>query len=168
MDDLADDVLVGEADDEAVLGRIVLVLRLGDQSLTRIVVGCTLLDARFRWAWRVGRRTFTLTAAPVLDLVPREVRVVLLKLGLFPESAICASNPHSKQLAETPSDRMSKRGCTHNEAEEEIACAIQSILTVGILTGCSPVSYLRSAEEVRKFVRWARIWKALCGEARAL
>jgi hypothetical protein len=42
MDDLGDDVLVGEADDEAVLGRIVLVLRLGDQPLTRIVIGCAL------------------------------------------------------------------------------------------------------------------------------
>ena len=38
--DLGDDVLVGEADDEAVLGRIVLVLRLGDQPLTGIVIGC--------------------------------------------------------------------------------------------------------------------------------
>jgi hypothetical protein len=41
VDDLADDVLVGEADYEAVLGRIVLVLRLGDQPLTSVVVGCT-------------------------------------------------------------------------------------------------------------------------------
>jgi hypothetical protein len=41
VDDLADDVLVGEADDEAVLGRIVLVLGLGDQPLTSVVVGCT-------------------------------------------------------------------------------------------------------------------------------
>jgi hypothetical protein len=40
---LADDVLVGETDDEAVLGRIVLVLGLGDQPLTGIVVGCRLL-----------------------------------------------------------------------------------------------------------------------------
>ena len=40
VDDLGDDVLVGEADDEAVLGRIVLVLRLGDQPLTGIVIGC--------------------------------------------------------------------------------------------------------------------------------
>jgi hypothetical protein len=39
-DDLANNVLVGEADDEAVLGRIVLVLRLGDQPLTGIVIGC--------------------------------------------------------------------------------------------------------------------------------
>ena len=45
MDDLADDVLVGETDDETVLGRIVLVLGLGDQPLAGIVVGCGLLDA---------------------------------------------------------------------------------------------------------------------------
>jgi hypothetical protein len=44
VDNLADDVLVGEANDEAVLGRIVLVLGLGDQPLTGIVVGYGLLD----------------------------------------------------------------------------------------------------------------------------
>ena len=49
MDDLADDVLVGEADDEAVLGRIVLVLGLGDQPLTRIVVGYALLETAASW-----------------------------------------------------------------------------------------------------------------------
>jgi hypothetical protein len=38
-DQLADDVSVGETDDEAVFGSIVLVLRLGDQSLTSIVIG---------------------------------------------------------------------------------------------------------------------------------
>lgn len=34
-----DDVPVGEADDQAVLGSIVLVLGLGDQALAGIVVG---------------------------------------------------------------------------------------------------------------------------------
>jgi hypothetical protein len=48
VDDLGNDVLVGETDDEAVLGRIVLVLGLGDQPLTGIVVGCMLLDATLR------------------------------------------------------------------------------------------------------------------------
>lgn len=38
-----DDVSVGEADDQAVLGRIVLVLGLGDQALAGIVVGLALL-----------------------------------------------------------------------------------------------------------------------------
>lgn len=38
-DDLADDVLVGEADDQAVLWRIVLVLGLGDEALAGVVVG---------------------------------------------------------------------------------------------------------------------------------
>jgi hypothetical protein len=37
--DLHDDVAVGEADDQAVLGRIVLVLGLGDEPLAGIVVG---------------------------------------------------------------------------------------------------------------------------------
>lgn len=39
---LADDVLVGEADDEPVLGRVVLVLGLGHEPLARVVVGLTL------------------------------------------------------------------------------------------------------------------------------
>jgi hypothetical protein len=51
-DDLSDDVAVGEADDEAVLGRIVLVLGLSRQALASIVVG------------------LSLSATLVLDLVP--------------------------------------------------------------------------------------------------
>jgi hypothetical protein len=50
--DLSNDVAVGEADDEAVLGRIVLVLGLGRQALAGIVVG------------------LSLSATLVLDLVP--------------------------------------------------------------------------------------------------
>ena len=46
---LADDVLVGEADDETVLGRIVLVLGLGNQPLARIVVGYALLETATSW-----------------------------------------------------------------------------------------------------------------------
>jgi hypothetical protein len=45
--------------------------------------------------------TLSLPATTVLDLVPREVGGVLLELGLIPESAIGASNPHSKHLAKT-------------------------------------------------------------------
>jgi hypothetical protein len=79
-------------------------------------------------------RTLSLTAAPVLDLVPREVCVVLLELGLFPESAICASNPHSKHLAKTPLDWQSKRGCHYGKRIGDIiAVAIQGILTKGIV-----------------------------------
>jgi hypothetical protein len=55
VDDLADDVLVGETDNEAVLGRIVLVLGLGDQPLTRIVIGCAQLETEFRGrSWSVN------------------------------------------------------------------------------------------------------------------
>lgn len=43
--DLSDDVLVGEADDETVLGRIVLVLGLGDEALAGVVVGLAGLSA---------------------------------------------------------------------------------------------------------------------------
>ena len=134
---MADDVLVGEANDEAVLGRIVLVLGLGDQPLTGIVVGCQLLDAVVHKTIHLVR-TLSLSAALVLDLVPREVGVVLLELGLFPESAICASNPHSKHLAKTPLDKLSKRGC-HDGGRMEgvlVARATQGVLTKGILTGC--------------------------------
>ena len=38
-DDLTDDIFVGEADNEAVLGSIVFVLGLGDETLAGIVVG---------------------------------------------------------------------------------------------------------------------------------
>lgn len=44
-DQLADDFGVGEADDEAVLGSVVLVLVLDDQALTGIVVGLTLASS---------------------------------------------------------------------------------------------------------------------------
>lgn len=40
-----DDVPVGETDDKTVLGSIVLVLGLGDQALTGIVIGLALLSA---------------------------------------------------------------------------------------------------------------------------
>jgi hypothetical protein len=42
IDDLADDVSVGETDDQSVLGRVVLVLGLNDKTLTSVVVGLTL------------------------------------------------------------------------------------------------------------------------------
>lgn len=44
-DDLADDVLVGEADNQAVLGGVVLVLGLGDEALSGVVIGLALLAA---------------------------------------------------------------------------------------------------------------------------
>jgi len=48
VDDLTDDVLVGETDDQSVLGRVVLVLGLNDESLTSIVVGLTLYSNNHR------------------------------------------------------------------------------------------------------------------------
>lgn len=71
-------------------------------------------------------RTLALAAALVLDLVPREVGVVLLELGLFPESAICASNPHSKHLAKTPLDTQSKRGCRNGNGMGDCDCECNS------------------------------------------
>lgn len=40
-DDLADDILIGEADDETVFRSIVLVLGLGNEALAGVVVGLT-------------------------------------------------------------------------------------------------------------------------------
>jgi hypothetical protein len=57
-------------------------------------------------------RTLALATAPVLHLVPREVGVVLLEFRLILESAIDASNPHSKQLAKTPHD-LRRNGVVH-------------------------------------------------------
>lgn len=85
-DDLADDVLVGEADDQAVLGRVVFVLRLGGEALAGVVVGLA------------G------SAALVLDLVAREIRTVLDKFGLrlhSPRVSNCRFSPPPKHLAET-------------------------------------------------------------------
>lgn len=133
VDDLGDDVLVGEADDEAVLGRIVLVLGLSDQPLASIVVGCARLEMEVHGAlWMV--RTLALSAALVLDLVPREVRVVLLEFGLISESAIDASNPHSKQLAKTRLDSR-RGGRSHDEDVQSDTAENQGILTKGML-GC--------------------------------
>ena len=38
-DDLANDVFIGEANNEAVLGSVVFVLRLGDETLACVIVG---------------------------------------------------------------------------------------------------------------------------------
>lgn len=60
--DLADDIGVGDADDEAVLGGVVLVLVLDDQALASIVI------------------SLSLTTATILDLVAFEVSFILLDL----------------------------------------------------------------------------------------
>jgi hypothetical protein len=84
--------------------------------------------------WGDGR-TLALATAPVLDLEPREVGAVLLELGLDLESAIGASNPHSKQLAETPLDGTSKRGNPHDEDRGVSAGDIRAY-TYGRHLGC--------------------------------
>jgi len=62
VSDLADNLGVGESDDETVLRRLVLVLVLGTQPLSLAVVG------------------FSLAAASELDLIPREVGLVFFLL----------------------------------------------------------------------------------------
>jgi hypothetical protein len=91
-------------------------------------------------------RTLSLPATAVLDLEPREVGGVLLNFGLIPESAICASNPHSKHLAKT---LLNCGGCRYgNSVEGVIAAAIQGVLTEGILTAVKLVE--TAARKVRK------------------
>jgi hypothetical protein len=68
VDNLTDDVLVGNTDNESVLGSIVLVLVLNNQALASIVV------------------SLAGTATTVLDLVALEVRAVL---NDFQESHDC-------------------------------------------------------------------------------
>jgi hypothetical protein len=57
-DDLANDIFVGEANDEAVFGSVVFVLGLSDKTLARIVIG------------------FTCTATLVLGLVAAAIALV--------------------------------------------------------------------------------------------
>jgi hypothetical protein len=133
VDDLSDDVLVGEADDQAVLGRIVLVLRLGNQPLTGIVIGCAKSDsdARRRRRWHL---LFPSLRRLYFTWYREKYASFLTSLDFFPESAIGASNPHSKQLAETLLDTRSQRGDPHDEVLWGIA--ERGRLTKGILTCC--------------------------------
>jgi hypothetical protein len=90
VDDLGDDVAVGEANDQAVLRSVVLVLGLGDQALTSIVVG------------------LSLSATAVLGLVATVVRAGLdgLRVRGLPDSHssqqfALQKNPDPKHLAKT-------------------------------------------------------------------
>lgn len=53
-DDLGDDVFVGEADDEPVLGSVVLVLGLRDQAFAGEVVGFTCPSTLWLWSVRLN------------------------------------------------------------------------------------------------------------------
>lgn len=64
VDDLGNDVAVGEANDQAVLGRVVLVLGLGHQALTGIVIG------------------LSLPTTPVLSLIAAMVKLVKMEIYL--------------------------------------------------------------------------------------
>ena len=104
-DDLGDDVAVGEANDKAVLGRIVLVLGLGDEALAGVVVGLALTSAlvlgleatvRREGQFLVGRSASTMRDkgniarkdSPVVRAVLNQLVVHLIE---SPESAIIAS-----------------------------------------------------------------------------
>ena len=81
VDDLHNHLLVGEADDQAVLRGVVLVLRLGDQALAGIVCKSCIYSSAisFRNQKCDTRRTvcLALAATAVLDLETGEVRVGL-------------------------------------------------------------------------------------------
>jgi hypothetical protein len=49
VDDLTDNVLVGETDNQSILRRVVLVLGLNDKSLTSIVIGLTLYSRKKKY-----------------------------------------------------------------------------------------------------------------------
>jgi hypothetical protein len=72
---LADDIAVGESNDEAVFGRIVLVLGLGDQTLTGIVIGLQSVNTDLEVA--LARSYLAGLSALVLGLVSGEVGRVL-------------------------------------------------------------------------------------------
>lgn len=113
VDDLSDDVAVGEADNQTVLGRVVLVLGLGDEALTGVVVGLTLTATAV-----LGLVAAVLSLAEffpetvLLRNLP-EVRAVLdgLVEGLQftqSESAICASEVPSEASCKDPSQTHKK------------------------------------------------------------
>lgn len=111
-DDLGDDVTVCEADDEAVLGRVVLVFGLGDQALAGIVVGLTLtttlelgLEAAVNKS-PVSNCRFTNSQANIVENSPEvsaALDLFLERLQVTTRSAICASETlyFPKQLAKT-------------------------------------------------------------------
>jgi hypothetical protein len=97
--DLADDVLVGEADDQAVLGSIVLVLGLGDEALTGVVIGLALLAALVLSLVATARMlAFShpcdqkIQWRTINSPVVRGALHNFERLSKIPESAICASD----------------------------------------------------------------------------
>lgn len=88
-DDLADDVAVGEADDQAVLRGVVLVLGLGDQTLAGVVIGLARASTAVLDLVAPGE-LLALRVALVscfADVHLREVGVVLDQLGLETSSS---------------------------------------------------------------------------------
>lgn len=113
VDDLSDHVAVGEADDQAVLGSVVLVLGLGDQTLTSIVVGLSLSAAAVLGlvatkkcvSMQTSHDRFTSECLPVVRAgldgllvrgLPNNTRVSNLRFR---------NNPHPKHLAKTREPR---------------------------------------------------------------
>ena len=82
-DDLADDIVIGKADNETVLGSIVLVFCLGDQALTGIVVGLT------------GPATFVLGLVPTAAILDRCLGVIECRQNL---SLTCSTHCSSPAL----------------------------------------------------------------------
>ena len=108
VDDLGDDVAVGEANDQAVLGSVVLVLGLGDQALTSIVVGLSLsatavlgLVATVECISRqFSHREFAIIL-PVVRAGLDGLRVRGLPDSHSSQQFALQKNPHPKHLAKT-------------------------------------------------------------------
>lgn len=88
-DDLGDDVAVGEANDQAVLGGVVLVLGLGDQALAGVVVGLARASTAVLDLVAPGKLLALLVAlvSCLASVHLREVGVVLDQLGLKTSSS---------------------------------------------------------------------------------
>jgi hypothetical protein len=104
-DNLHDDVLVGEAHYQAVLGRIVLVLGLVDEALAGIVVGLAGASALVLGLVAAAESVSlsldlalllkTSTSCHGINHVPKVSAVLdqlVERLSKYPESAICASD----------------------------------------------------------------------------
>ena len=134
-DDLADDIAVGEADDKAVLGSVVFVLGLADETFTSVVVG------------------FTGTATLVFDLIAAAGTLVVLVGGMgragWKSMVIVAEKARGLYKRYSPKvrtilDQLGERLHTNprvsnlrfSQCPKLLAVTLDKRCHVGLLTGC--------------------------------
>ena len=130
-DDLADNILVCEADNEAIFGSVVFVLCLGDETLAGVVVGLpcstTLVLGLVAATLLSVASCFSITSIEYLPIV----RAIFDQLGerLFenPESAIRASDSIPKHLAETQFHRCEEHRRLEYKTYHAESCAFLSL-----------------------------------------